>query len=279
MALHDPLPLPPELAAEHPPITDPDLETLLDAIVELADEQGCGVPAAAAELAADTERGYRAARWAPSDDSGAEWAMRHLVAANIDLGQLEAQAAEWAERIQAWFQHRARPLQAKVALFDGLLCGYALDVRTSTAGKVKSVTLPSGLVRTTSTPALAVVADPDVLLAWAHRLPPAEQAELVKVVHIEEVQVSKLRQATVVVEVVDAWQATLTCGCVTEVRNMPLLEAGTGMVCPECGQEALVGRLAVVAAHREVHDTSGRVVPGTGVREPTVTPKVVPDVP
>jgi hypothetical protein len=137
------------------------------------------------------------------------------------------------------------------------------------------VELVSATVKTTAQPDKAALADEAAVVAWARENLDAATRDAVVKVADPTVRISELAKVTKVVQVVDAWHAVLTCGCITVFRNMPSLEAGTGTECPECNQEALIGRLEVREAHQEVHDRAGRPVPGTTVQQGALTVKVV----
>lgn len=277
MALLDPVPLPPELAAP-----TPDADSWVDWVVayalELADDAGVDVTVPAADLADpasepdDPALPEAARRWRITDDGSAEWAMRHVAGAEADLERLGAQAADWAERISEWFRHQSKPLLAKRAFFQAHLERYALEVRAADP-KRKSVVLPSGVVKTHASSPRVQVADPEAALAWAREHDPAA----VKVV--EDVLVSKLEHAHVAELVTEAW-VTHSCGCIATPNNyadgLTLPAVGTAVECPECGNaDVLVGRVDIIGRRYLAVDDDGRPVPGLDATSPTVTAKVV----
>lgn len=307
MALHEPLPLPPELA-EPEPGADSWVEALVAYAADLAAEASLDADAVGADLArtALSPTGDTAAfdvvpqarRWRVTDTGGAEWAMRHLVAADQQLAQLGEQADEWAARIRAWFDHAARPLLAKRAFMEAHLQRYALDLRAGDP-KAKTLTLPSGVVKTTERPPSVQVADEGTVVAWAlAKLPPAE-ADQVAVPQPRRLYVQPLREHTTVVEVIDHARLVLANSgeLVHWVRHsanaLPSIESTGGMAvvygaeherCPQPGDgwptpgEAtdLVARVEVLDSHWEVHGPDGLPVPGAEVNPGGVTAKVVP---
>lgn len=282
MALLDPVPLPPELAAPTPDADDW-AHAVIQYAAELAEADGLDADAVAADLVdhpdnhvdPDNPHGpiAQAARWRITDDGSAEWALRHVAEAEAELDRLGAQAADWAERINAWFQHQAKPLLAKRAFFSAHLERYALEARAADP-KRKSVVLPSGVVQTRVSNPRVQVADPEQALAWAK----VHDPDAVKVA--EDVQVSKLGHAKVAELVTEAW-VTYSCGCIATPHDhadgLTLLAVGTATECPECGNtDVLVGRIDIIGRRWVAVDDNGNPVPGLAATEPTVTAKVVP---
>lgn len=103
--------------------------------------------------------------WSIPNDELAEWAGRKLAAAETAIGEAEAQAGAWRERIDAWLQETTRGARNEAARFSALLERYALERRAVT-GKA-TLTLPSVTVRTRETSERVVVDDEDQFLAWA----------------------------------------------------------------------------------------------------------------
>lgn len=280
MALLDPVPLPPELAAPTPD-ADEWAHAVIQYAAELAEAEGLDADAVAADLVANPDGHIKqddpgpvgqAARWYITGDGSAEWAMRHVAEAEAELDRLGAQAADWAERINAWFQHQAKPALAKRAFFQAHLERYALEVRAADP-KRKSVVLPSGVVKTHSSSARVQVADAEQALAWAK----AHDPDAVKVA--EDVLVSKLEHAKVAELVTEAW-VTHSCGCITTPNNyadgLTLPAVGTATECPECNNpDVLVGRIDIIGRRWVAVDDNGQPVPGLAATTPTVTAKVV----
>jgi len=288
------LPLPPELAAEAPPIPDGDLDQLLEQAVVEAHDGGVS-PAQAVELLADSEG---APRWRITDLGGAEWAMRHVAAADQALAQLQAQRQAWAERIDQWFAQAAGKEQARRAFFVGHLERYAIEQREATGGKAKSLAVPSGVVRTTEHKPKAAVEDDAKVVAWVSCWYPEQVASVCPPVP-PKVYVQPLREHTTVVEVIDHARLVLanSAEVVPWVRNGWVPAPGEGEAvppttasgdrCPEQGdgwptpEDAtdLVAMVQVLASHPEVHDADGRQVPGTKVEPGSVSAKVTAEQP
>lgn len=274
-----PLPLPPELASPEPD-ADAWVPALADALVAMADDAGMDPDAAGAMLADDTAEGNadhaanvpeRARRWQVTDDRSAEWAMRHVAQAEAELAQLRAQADEWRQRIDTWFVQRARPLQATVGFMAGHVERYALAKREANP-KAKTLTLPSGVVRTSYVAPKVEVADPDEVVAWAKRV----GATLV-VKTKEEPLVSQLREVAGPGLVWTDAELVLACGCIvaapTSITGMPMgWPASEPWACSACGATT-VGEVRHVAVREAVVDARGWPVPGTFVAPERVTAK------
>jgi hypothetical protein len=288
------LPLPPELAAEAPPIPDGQLDQLLEQAVAEAHDGGID-PAQAVELLADSEG---APRWRITDLGGAEWAMRHVAAADQALAALQAQRQAWAERIDQWFAQAAGKEQARRQFFAGHLERYAIEQREATGGKAKSLALPSGVVRTTEAKPKAAVADEQAVVAWADSLAELLGAEAVEAIappQPRKVYVQPLREHTSVVEVVDRARLVLASGELVEWCAdswVPRDDDPAGLVrgagrCPQPGdgwpnpEDAtdLVAQVDVQWAHLEVHGPNGLPVPGARVEPGHVSAKVTAEQP
>lgn len=278
----DQVPLPPELAAP-----DGDAETWLAALtteaIELADEVGLE-PAEAVGALMDMDARFitdspvtAARRWTVTDDGAAEWAMRHIVTANAELEKLREQADDWEARIHQWFTQRARPLQAKVAFMDAHLERYAL-ARREADEKAKTLTLPSGKVRTTgSSPKVVIVVCADgttpAAMEWARQHAP----EAIETTH--RLLVSRLREHVWPHRVVTDARVTTSCGCVTNVRDdegLDLPAVGAVTECVPCARPAVVVVVEERAHRWVVVDAEGAHVPGVDVDPGAVTAKVVP---
>lgn len=263
----DAAPIPPELAVDVEPFT----LTQLDEALHAADVIGCPVD----ELdGADPQYGP-AVRWRPATDSGVEWAFRHLAEANAELARLEAQAADWASRIQAWFEPKAAPLTARARRFSAMLERYGVEERRRNP-KVATLRWPSGTISTTVTKAKVGIENGETVVEWAeHRLSVADYERVVRTV--KSPLVSELRKVVEMVEVPTA--VGLSCGCSMTVPHLPRpadaasLMLGSAVRCPQCADDALVGSwmrtvLLVVLA--------GVVVPGAVVEPETITARPVP---
>lgn len=251
MAPNPPLPIPAELAVDDEPFTLDELdESLADTTDEVAD--------------------LRPRRWRVEDDGAAEWAMRHLAVVEQDAADVETQATAWVERIAEWQARATRPLQTRAAFFRAHLEDYALRRREADP-RAKSLTLPSGVVRTRVRGGDVVVADETALIAWAHEhLGSHDDGLVVKVV--ESVRVSELRKLVTVVEVPDS--VTMSCGC--SITTTDPVALGAGVICPSCGDTAQVVKwhdVRAVVMHGDVP------VPGVAIADATVAATVTAEAP
>lgn len=312
MAVHpddfDPMAAPPGGWPEPPPdpaeeAYDRWLEGLLDwaeSAVADEDEPDRDVVDLVAQVAAgewpapEQHQGFHIA-----DDADAERAMRRYADADAELGQLQAQADQWAAeandrlaRIRQWFDHRAKRFLATKAFLDYHLTRYALDRRAADPKHGKTLVLPSGQVRTTSVAPKAEVADEDSVLMGLASIS-TELLDEVAPVPPRKLYVQRLRDHTSVVEVVDAAVLVLTTAEVVHwVRGdwKPPADAAlgdswvAGTSCPGImdgwptpeNAEALVARVEVLASHLEVVGPNGKPVPGCYVEPGGITTKVVP---
>lgn len=138
-----------------------------------------------------------AARWRVADLDSAEWAMARWSEAQDQLDQIAAQAAVWKQRIDGWAEAAARRHEATASFMSDQLTRYAIEQREESAGKVKSLALPSGKVTTTARRERIVIEDADALLAWldTHQ-PPEVVASVVK----RTVATTPLKELLVAVE-------------------------------------------------------------------------------
>lgn len=282
MALYDDVPLPPELAGN-----DED-ERFLEGVVAMAlvaaDDAGADPEEVGAELAdADVEVTARHLypdaeaerhRWRIETDDQAEWAMRHVAAADRQLAELRQRADEWTARITDWFRQASREALATKGFMEAHLERYALERRDADP-RARSLVLPSGRVSTRRSGPKAVIIDANAVLRWAEE----NAADAVTVER--KVLVSDLRKLVTVVQI-PTRVLVGPCGHDVETaqeQNMPTptamadtLAVGSAIVCPECGEEGLVGRW--IAAREYVEGPDGRVVPGVAVADEEVTATV-----
>lgn len=283
----DPLPLPPELAAPTPD-ADEWLEEFADFVVEVADDAGMDPDALVHQLldvpadahVNDSTPGLAIARrWAVVDDGAAEWSMRHVASATAEIEKLRLQADEWEARIHAWFTQRAKPLEAKVAFMTSHLERYAL-YRRSVDEKAKTLTLPSGKVRTTeSSPKVVLDAGNPKSTGRPESIEWAEANAPDAIQTIRKLLVSDLRHHVHPRQLVTLAWVTNSCGCKVSVRDDEGLEippVGTETECVECGKDALIGRVEELAHRWVAVDDNGAYVPGVDVDPGGVTAKVVP---
>lgn len=97
----------------------------------------------------------------------AEWAMRHLAELRADEAR-DADLYQYGlDRLDAWAARRAKSREWGISFFERHLEDYARRQCEVTKGRRKSVDLPSGVVRTSTSKARIVVADKPVFLIWA----------------------------------------------------------------------------------------------------------------
>jgi hypothetical protein len=123
--------------------------------------------------------------WRPQSDGEADWAMGKLALVESELGAIEAQRAEWQQRLNDWHATVTRRPKARQALFVGYLTDYARRQREET--NQATLTLPGGKVTSRRNPAKLLVSDPEAVLAWARH----NAVEVVK----EVVRLDELRRA------------------------------------------------------------------------------------
>lgn len=281
----DPGPIPPELMDDQ--LDDrSDAERMIEAAFAFATDSEVSV-GQAVEMLADAEPDG----WRIVDDDGAEWALRHIAAANGELEALRRRADSWRERIEAWFVQAAREPAQTAEFFTAHVEWYARQQRELDR---KSFALPSGRVTTRSTAACADVADEEALIGWVDA--DAESRLLVAPPQPRKVYVSELRKRTSVVEVVDRARLVLSDGEIIEWARYewvmgcehdgtlatPDFAEGWHLshgTCPSVGDgwpspdeaEALVGQVEVVESHWQVVDEHGTPVPGVVVRPEHIT--------
>lgn len=286
------LPIPPPNLAL--PDDDPDLEDALDRfagdVTQIATEVAVDPDALAADVAAGepTDLLPPALRgWRIDGPGTAEWAMRHVARADAELAELAEQAEEWRDRIGYWFTQASGPLLARRAFMTAHLERYALEVRDADPRR-KSISVPSGTVKTRSSSRAVEIVDPAMILDWARAFAP----DVIQ--RTERVLVSDLRDVVTIVDVIDLARLTLSDGeVVLWVREgRPVLDdiAGaertvTSPECPGIGDgwppgdpSALVGQVEVLADHAEVrHGDTELPLPSGAVtvRDVTITASVV----
>lgn len=134
--------LPPHLVADDGP--DPEAEAVVGALAALF-----GQP-----------------RWSIDSDRTAEWVMAKLRAAQGEVADAEALAAEYRQRIDDWLADRTRRARATSAWAEHHLTRWLADLHAADE-KVKSRKLPSGKVTSTEGRVEWVVEDEDAALRWA----------------------------------------------------------------------------------------------------------------
>ena len=103
-------------------------------------------------------------RWRITDDRTAEWVMSKLRAAQAELDEAEAIAAEYRSRIADWLESRTRRAVGTRKWAEAHLTRYLEDLHAADP-KVKSRPLPSGRISSTAGRFEWVVADEGMALA------------------------------------------------------------------------------------------------------------------
>jgi hypothetical protein len=139
-------------------------------------------------------RAEAAVRFAVTDRSLAEWAMRKLVEIESIRRERKALAKQWRDEVDRWEREELRPLDAKASFFEGHLNDYMLRERAESGDTVKSIKLPSGTLKSTgSTTPKAAIEDQEALLGWARELPAQIlEGDGTPIKTTEEVQISRL---------------------------------------------------------------------------------------
>lgn len=151
----------------------------------------------------------------------AEWAMAKVADAKIRLDedqrlyeQFREKIIAWQDQVDAWYEQVTRPHRATIAFLGNHLEDYGRRWRT-TSGKVASLPLPSGVIRTKTNRAKAVISDMDALVAWAKEHEPT----LIHVKHEESVLVSEVRDyVEVMVDVEQNAEGAMVTGSVVVHR-------------------------------------------------------------
>lgn len=133
-------------------------------------------------------------RFRITDRNLAEWAMRKATEVEAIRRERKALAKQWRDEVDRWEREELRPLDAKLAFFEGHLNDYMLRERAESGDTVKSIKLPSGTLKSTgSTKPKAAIEDQEELLAWAKGLPAALlEGDGTPIKTTEEVQISRL---------------------------------------------------------------------------------------
>ncbi len=167
------MPIPAEVFADVPPITDDDLDRYFDAVDRIAESDSVDREVAEEWLSsgetADYPHATIVARWSIEDDGSAAWAAAKWSTAVDEVERLRAQADDWASRIELWFSQASRRSERTAVHMAALLCDYGLRRRESTGEATLS--LPSASVRTTKHQASVEVVDDDLAAAWCELVP------------------------------------------------------------------------------------------------------------
>jgi hypothetical protein len=167
-------PIPAALALDDEPFD----ETALDYALDVEADEASGFDVSGERL----DDVHRISRWYPTDVGAAEWAMRKLADHQRNLDEITRQAAEWQSRIDAWHEAMTTKVSARASFFRVALIRWALDERERDPKGPATLTLPSGVVRTTSRKARPKVVDRAAAAVSAiHNLDDDDRAAVVEV--------------------------------------------------------------------------------------------------
>lgn len=151
--MSEPLPIPAVLAVDVEPFTDDQLDAKLDGI-----EVGAVV---------DT---YGPNTFTVDDDGTAEWCARKFAALETERERVHEQAVYYRERIMEWEETETKRVRARADFFEGHLSGYMARRREESRYlkrdgtvdfRVKSVSLPSAVLKSSGRPARVKLAESD----------------------------------------------------------------------------------------------------------------------
>lgn len=202
-------------------------------------------------------------RWFPSDDSGAEWAMRNLARFTEQREAVRKQAAEWMRQIVEWLEREEKNLSRATTYFERVLQQYAL-ARRAVDEDAKTLRLPSGEVRTTGHKPKLTITDQDALIQF---LKDTDHADLIRTT--EDVLVSTLNEHVKVLRHPAIYTVSMDCGDRFDSVDTAV------RFCRVCGAEG-----AVIEVEQDVWESweavlDGGVIPGVEVEPAHVTAKVV----
>jgi hypothetical protein len=150
-------PIPPELSAPTTGLDPHEVELAVDLILSQNSTQPIPHPMSSAS---------RAYAWRIEDDNSAEWAMRHVAAANREIADAEAKAQHWVEQVTDWLTAQRRRPAAKIVFFENHLNRYQ-RARREADPTAKTLSLPSGVVRSTMHADTVKIVGKDAYVAWA----------------------------------------------------------------------------------------------------------------
>lgn len=211
---------------------------------------------AAALLAA---RAPEVHRFAVTDRGTAEWAMRKAAEVEAQRAERRELAKQWRDEVDRWLTAELKPLDATFAFFEGHLNAYMLAERAASDGKVKSIKLTAGTLKSTggSDPKPAI-ADSSEVLAWAEELPEEllDDAERSPLKITREVQISRLTKMGLAIHEVETDRADEDGEPITELVVCPAVD-------PETGEP-----------WGDDFDPAAHAIPGMTVELPQVKPRV-----
>lgn len=114
----------------------------------------------------DTEADVDPENWSPLDLVTPENLMRQLGSAMKRMDHIQAQAREMRYPIDLWEKQQLGPLMERAAYLDQSLQELGRRYRAADPRHNKTLTLPSGQVRTTTVNPKLEVVDEDAVIAW-----------------------------------------------------------------------------------------------------------------
>lgn len=172
---HAELPIPPDLAVDTPPMTDDDLAAYF-AVMDAGPnaELVNGPDHVDPDHAAAIEDAAHVHGWRVEADDQAEWAMRKLALAQSELRVMVEQRDEYVARIDQWLDRTSRQTRRTIAYMTERLEDYG--VRRRDAGGAATLSLPSGVVKTSKAEPKVEVLDDEQLAIHVQSLIEVELA-------------------------------------------------------------------------------------------------------
>lgn len=218
------------------------------------------------------------ARWRIRSAEEAEWAMRHLAAADANLELLKSQRDAYVAKITAWHLAAMREPNRSAAFFRAHLEAWGVEQR-ELHPKVATIPLPSGAIATTTHKPAVQVLDDEAVAEWAEATLPAMRAdELVKLT--TKVYIGELRKEVAITDMPTGrhW-VSLSCGCSMSTDEVEDCAALVGLEL-DCDANPEHGTQVVQSCEPELEpaaiDADGGRVPGTIVEPQHVTAKAKP---
>lgn len=230
----DPGPIPAALADVDPfPIEAVDTLAALDPVIATALATDLADLPEPEEGGPDLDALVPVARWRIGSEGEAEWAMRHLAAAEGTVADRKAQAAAWRAPIDEWERSAVAEAEGRARFFRGHLEDFMRRERTD---RRKSIPLPSGRIESRgATEPKVIVVDEPAVIEWAE----------------------ESLGADVVGAVVKTTQSVLLTGLREEAKiTEQLVDASD----PDGETKRVV-----------VSTTTGEPVPGVAIEDPTIT--------
>lgn len=211
--------------------------------------------------------------WRIMSLNAANWAAQKLAEALGEIRAAEAHRDAWMAEVAEWFRAETAAARATAEKMDGLLGEWAIERREETGKATQRVV--GGSVEAKQYQARAEVDDKDAALEWAMdeyaTLNPEEFDRLAP----HRLDVKALLGVVTVLDVPTRLIMS-PCGCVVDVpaHGWPpdgesLCAIGRGVICPGCGDEALIGRWTEtlpVAVNPEGHEVDGVTIRPAMVR-------------